>query len=589
MSPWLGFDAITLHAVSDELRAKVMGGLIQRVFLLGDDSFALEVYAQGRLQTLVVSIAADGARVHLARERASRATDSVTPMLLLLRKHVRDGRIVDIVQPHLERVIELIIQKRMDDTSVGRVALIIEAMGRRGNALLVAEDGTILDALRRATPAQNPVRTVLPHRRYVAPPAQDRPDPVRAETWEHLRDAADSQPRGAAVKLLLGSVAGMSPILANELVFRIAGSVTAANADVAWDQSAVAAQALLAPLGGTVGWRPCVAEREGQIEAYAPYELRHLAATHTIRELASISEAVDLAFAQGRVPRTARSEVGVSGALLRGVFERVHVVERRKAALERAAQRADDAATARLNGEWILATISQIPRGATAVSGPQGEIALDPLMTPSQNAQRYFEDYRKARDAGRRTPELIQRAERELAFLADMDVLIRSARDPGALKQIQSELIESGVIQADREQSAKRLSAKRMKQPAAPRTLTVPLDHGYVVLVGTSARSNERVTFDLAEQTDVWLHARQMPGAHVILRTGGRKPDDAALRRAAALAAYFSRGAEAGRVPVDFTLRKHVRKIRGGPPGLVTYVNEQTIDVRPEAPPAQRG
>jgi len=186
-------------------------------------------------------------------------------------------------------------------------------------------------------------------------------------------------------------------------------------------------------------------------------------------------------------------------------------------------------------------------------------------------------------------PELVAVAERELAYLAEMDTLVRIADEPSRVRALREELRVAGIVKDRAPQKPVNRGKFSPRGRAAtsddgPSPIRVPLPDGFVALVGTSAKANEHITFDVAGQDDVWLHARQRPGSHVIVRTAGQKLPGQVLQRAAELAAFYSQGRTDSRVAVDWTPRKFVRRIRGGPPGLVSYINEQTVDVPPRGP-----
>jgi predicted ribosome quality control (RQC) complex YloA/Tae2 family protein len=326
--------------------------------------------------------------------------------------------------------------------------------------------------------------------------------------------------------------------------------------------------------------------------AFAPYRLRHLEDQCEVSEIASISEAVELGYsgravaeAHAGIPETANQLVR---PLLEAIDARRRQVDRRRSALARSREAAGDPEPLRQIGQAILANAYQIVPGQVRLSVDGLEIHLDPRETPSQNAQRYFKEYKRARDASRRVPELVAVAERELGYLAEMDTLVRIADDPSRIRALREELRVAGIVK-DRAPRAPRKIGKYSKQPASqpgegPSPIRVPLPDGFVAWVGTSAKGNEHVTFDVAGQEDVWLHARQRPGSHVIVRTSGQQVPSRVLQRAAELAAFYSQGRTDSRVAVDWTPRKFVRRIRGGPPGLVSYINEQTVDVPPRGP-----
>jgi predicted ribosome quality control (RQC) complex YloA/Tae2 family protein len=590
MKPSLSFDALTLHAVVDEIRDRFAGGRIQKVGLVDEWTLVLELYGKGERASLLISADPHAARVCLTRDRPERAAERVTPFLLLLRKYVRDGRLDAVSQPPLERVLELRVSKRDDEGSASEVGLIIEVMGRRSNAVLVSDDGAIMDALRRASAEKNPIRPILPRRRYEPPPAQDRRLPFALDTWEHLTTLAAQRPQGQLAELLGSELAGFSRLVAREVAFRATGDIATPVGDVDWSAVFETVVSLLGPIRGDGAWNPSVARFEGHVVAFAAYRLHHLEAECEVQDVSSMSEAVELGYADrdaaeahAGIPETANQLVR---PLLEAIATRRSLVERRRNALARSREAAGDPEPLRRTGEMILGYAHQIQPGQDRLVVDDLDIRLDPRESPSENAKRYFNQYKRARDASRRVPELIGKADQEITHLDEMDTLVRIADEPSRIRALRNELRVSGILKDRAPQPVKRGRGYKAPPPKddGPSPIRVPLPDGFVALVGTSAKANEHITFDVAGQDDVWLHARQRPGSHVIVRTAGQKVPNRVLQRAAELAAFYSQGRTDSRVAVDWTPRKFVRRIRGGPPGLVSYINEQTVDVPPRGP-----
>jgi predicted ribosome quality control (RQC) complex YloA/Tae2 family protein len=590
MKPSLSFDALTLHAVVDEIRARFGGGRIQRVTLTDEWTVVLELYARGERASLLISADPHAARVCLTQNRPERAAERVTPFLLLLRKYVRDGRLDSLSQPPLERVLELRVSKRDDEGSASEVGLIIEVMGRRSNAVLTSLDGSIMDALRRASAEKNPIRPILPRRHYEPPPAQDRRLPFALDTWDHLISLAAQNPQGHLAELLGSELAGFSRLVAREVAFRATGSLTTPVSQVDWSVVFDVVVDLLGPIRGEGAWQPSVARFEGNVVAFAAYRLRHLEDRCDVEDVPSISEAVELGYAdreaaekQAGIPETANQLVR---PMLDAIATRRSLVERRRNALARSRLAAGDPEPLRQIGQTILGYAWQIQPGQDRLIVDDLDIRLDPRESPSENAQRYFKEYKRARDASRRVPPLVERADQEIRYLDEMDTMVRIADEPSRIRALREELRVGGILKDRAPQPVRKGRGYKAAPPKddGPSPIRVPLLDGFVALVGTSAKANEHITFDVAGQDDVWLHARQRPGSHVIVRTSGQALPNRVLQRAAELAAFYSQGRTDSRVAVDWTPRKFVRRIRGGPPGLVSYINEQTVDVPPRGP-----
>lgn len=563
------FDALTLAAVRDELAAAILGGQVQRVALHGELTLSLEVYAQRSRRVLVCSAEPEAARVCLADERLPREGETPTPFLLLLRKYVREGRIARIEQPAYERVLRLTITKRDEEGIHGQVALIIEAMGRRSNAVLVDRDGLILDALRRVGPTRNPRRPVLPRRPYADPPPQARLDPLDSASYAAL--PSEARPGEALAELLTRRLAGFSPLAAREVAYRMTGSADSAAGEAGWARLRETVEDFLSPLQ-THHWRPCLALREGRVVAFAPYRLTHLADVR-IEEVASISRAVERGLTDAGAARTA---LPANRALVVAIDGLIGQAERKRAALARELEGAEQAERLRRAGEAVLANLTLIESEQAMLEFGGESIPLDPSLSPLENAQRLFREYRKARDAAKAVPERLGAAEHRLQQLEELRVLAEVADSPARQRAVREELDE---LRGARPAKAAGAGSTRTEGSV----IRGRTPEGLEVLVGTTGRGNEAVTFKLARPDDLWLHARGVPGAHVILRTGGADPPPASLRYAAELAARNSRARSAGKVEVDYTPRKHVRKIPSGPPGLVTYSGERTLAVQPSA------
>jgi predicted ribosome quality control (RQC) complex YloA/Tae2 family protein len=558
----MSFDALTLAAVRDELEPLLRGSRIQRLVFPDELSLVIECFAPGVGRTCVLCSAhPEQARVQQVAAFPPRGLERDTPFLLVARKHLRTAHIRSLRQPRLERVLELDCEQRDASGQHYRIALIVEAMGRRSNLVLVADDGTILDAARRTPPSRNPRRAVLPHLRYEPPPPQDR---LLPEQLSPSSLAESTRGRGTTLATFLGqTVAGLSPQAARELAFRSAGNVEATLAGADWS-------AVVHALDGLLQERqPTLATRDGQPMTFAPYRLEHLAASGArLQSMPTISAAID-AFYAGERPPTARGDAlaGERKALLEALRKQATAVGRRIASLERQL----DVGTAqrdplRLAGELILTY--QPATGSTELSTDGQTVALDPTLSASENAQAYFARYRKAREATERVPELLTQARNLAAHLAELHTLVEVATDMNAIRALR------------REAGVERVSRKQAASKSAPYH-RVALSDGWQAFVGASATGNAAVTFDLGAADDLWLHARAVPGAHVILHGGAGEPSQALVERAAQLAAWHSAARSAGAVEVDVTPRRYVKKVPNGPPGLVRYANERTLRVTP--------
>ncbi len=670
------FDALTAAAIRQELAEKLVGGRVQNILMPGPLTVSLEVYRPDVGRThLILSAHPQHARAHIISSPPTRDPRQHPPLLLLLRKYVRGGTLLDVARPRHERILALSIAKRFypdkhqeyhferdfgssthpyahpteegdehsdeqdgegeepaqehgqgqgqghgqgyrpdqgaeaESAPVVQVQIIVEVMGRLSNIVLVDHDGTILDSIKRIPPGLSRYRTILPHHPYVPPPAQDKRDPVRttvnALALELLR-VAETDEHAEAWRGLVNGLAGVSPTLAREVTYQAFGDAAIPATAVAHDPARLGLlldrlHAMFA-LEETGLWQPVVAwhaQADGPDQSqsqsrrpveFAPYPLTHLAAGGAqIVHYGSMSEAIETYYA---------SIESLSGhaalrAQVRAELEQLRArEERRLAALREELHRAESLEELRRKGEYILAFMHTLTPGQRLLHIPEEHltIELDPALTPVENAQAMFREYRKARSALEGLPEKIAGAEMRVRFY---DELLTSLELASTYDEIRAVQAESGLAlnrpterESEQGLQGKNRGRARAGRPAQklPRPLRLQTRRGAPMLVGRTAGQSDAATFHLSAPDDLWFHVLGAPGAHVILRTaGGITQED--IREAAATAAGYSKLRDEPQVDVVYTEKRHVRRVPGAPPGLVTYRNEQVIRVSPARPP----
>ncbi len=603
----MSFDALTLAAVRDELAPLVIGARLQKIVFVDELSLAVELFAPGAGRTnVLLSAHLEQGRVHAIQQLPTRGVEHDSPFNLLVRKHLRHARVRAIRQPRLERVIELDCEQRDPSDRPYRVLLIVEAMGRRSNLVLVDGNGVILDAARRTPPSRNPRRPVLPHLPYAPPPPQDRLLPEDA-TAESLSAGA----REPLDKWLAQRVAGLSPVAAREIVFRASAQTSTRIDEVVWSDLALTTRAFLA-MADTHDWSPTVAfDADERPLDYAPYVLSHLQGSDVrLEHFESVSHAIEAYYARLEkvgAPKRGDPLAAERKALLAPLERAAHTTARRVAALEHQLSTGQtEREPLRRAGDLILSHLTEVPPEAAEFVVDGVQIELDPRLSALSNAQAYFARYRRARETEERVPQLLDEARQAAEHLADLRTLVEVADQMDAIRALRREVAsatgsrpQAGKSRAGKSQAGKSQAGKPEKggserskggsaRPKADKGSKsapyrrVALSDGWEALVGTSAAGNATVTFDVAHGDDLWLHARGVAGAHVVVR-GSADPPEAVIERAAAVAAGHSAARGSSAVEVDVTRRRYVKKIPGGPPGLVRYANERTLRVTPRA------
>jgi predicted ribosome quality control (RQC) complex YloA/Tae2 family protein len=570
------FDALTLTAVVEELRTTVLYGRIQRVVLVGPLTIGLEVYRDGRRHYLLASADAQTARIHLIGQRPTRGVDGETPFLLLLRKYVLGGRIINIEQPPYERVVLFSIAKPMesrkptndrdelvddvDDDDSTPVAdnllhcdLVVEPQDRRSNIILVDDNNTILDAIKRVSPRMSS-RVILPRQVYTLPPAPDKRDPLRATAAE-IAALTGNDP----VKALVGAYRGVSPQVAREVLTRACGSIPQSTREL----PAYTVAARLREIFAEPPAPHLINDEQGPV-GFAPYHPLHLPNATPTPGMSAALEAFYSARQQPLGRDRRREELRE-----RLLASREHI-ERQRAQIAAELNRAAELDRLRWEGEMIFAFLHQLPPRASELIVEGERIVLDPNRSLIEQAQERFKAYEKAKSARSILPERLAEAEQRLAGLDQLLALLAIADESNQIDLIAAEAEDAGYL---------RPSTTR-RPFSRSRPLQIRSSDGLPIYIGRTARQNEEVTFRIARPTDWWLHARHIHGAHVIIRADN--PPQQTITEAAALAAYYSQARHDAAVEVDLCRRRSVRKIPGGPPGLVSYHPERTLRVKPQ-------
>ena len=559
-------DGLTLGFAAREINACIAGGRIDKITQPEKDAIVLLVRAGSTNYKLLLCASPNNARLHFTTQNFSNPLEP--PMFcMLLRKQLMSGRILAVKQIGGDRVIHIDIDTvdEMGDHVLRR--LVLEIMGRHSNLILVDGENRILDAARHVSLDMSRVRQVQPGLPYLPPPGQDKLDPVdvTADTLLPYLEKAGDVPLHKAIA---ASVSGMSMTTAKELAFRVLDR----GADRSDDLPATAARLadLIRRLPDMADPRVLLDDDDSPADIFAfPYLMHPLEAQSPAP---TVSAALERYFSsrdrQDRLNQKSASMV----KLLKTHIERC---EKKLAQQEEDLSNAAKLEEYRLMGELINANLWQLRKGQTEAvlqnfydeEGGMITVPLDIQLTPVQNAQRYFKKYQKARTTRDMAAEQHEATLRELNYLESTLLDVGKCVGESELEEIRQELVSTGYV--------KKL-VNRRQQRALPKSKPYHYRSvdGIDIYVGKNAAQNERLTGD-ARPGEMWLHAKDMPGSHVIVKAEGNIPDST-LAQAATLAAWYSKGQHSSMVPIDYTLRRYVKKIPGGATGMVTYTNQKT-------------
>ena len=602
-----------------------MGGRVQNLLAPGPLSLSLEIYRAGTGRThLLMSAHPQHARVHLLQASPTRDPEQRPPLLLLLRKYVRGGTLLDAYQPPYERVLVLSIAKRIptgkhqeyhlegdfrdgdheDDSSeeedfeapITEVRLYVEVMGRLSNIVLVDSAGMIFDSIKRVPPAINRYRVTLPKREYIPPPPQEKRDPLRASINSlslELTKVCDEDSKAPAWKGLVAGFLGISPPLAREVTFRALGATSMSAESVATEPHKLAK--LLTQLQemvgiGEIGEKSSVAWRVSPDNKtpldFAPYALTHLISGNV--ELSAHDGISDAISSYYESLGSLGSHSALKAQVRAEIKEMLGRDERKLAALREQLRESEALEELRRKGEMVLSYMHTLQPGQRRLEIPEEGLAieLDPRLTPVENAQAIFREYRKAKSAHEGLPELVEATQLSVEYWDGLLTSLDVAATYDDIRAVQAEAraarTRAGAgSKPTEEQGGKRPPGKKGKaQDKTPQPLRTRTRSGAQLLVGRTAGQNDTATFRLAMPEDLWFHARGVPGAHVILRAAGNITHQD-IEEAAALAAAYSKLRSEAQIDVLYTERRYIRKIANGPPGSATYKNERVIRVAP--------
>ncbi len=569
----MAIDAICLQAVVEELRPQLLGLRADKVQQPARDQVVLLF----RGKRLLLNAGAGAPRLQLTE--ILRDNPAEPPMFcMLLRKHLSGARVAEITQPPLERLVRIEFDASDELGRAGKRSLVLEAMGRRSNLILLDEEGRVIDSLRRVDADMSAARQILPGLFY-QPPASMGRLPFLEETEDGFAARFAAAPAEKTLDaFLLDQYFGLSPLMARELAFRAAGDV-----DTRVFQLENSSPLWRALAGFSVRVRenrftPVCLFRDGKPLDFACVPVSQYAGAAECRTYPSFSALLD-AFYEARERHERTRQRGAD--LLRAASTARDRLRRKLALQEKEYAATQERDLLRIQGDLITANLYRMERGQARLEcenyyedNAPASIPLDPLLTPQQNAAKYYKRYAKAKTAEKYLREQMDLARRDLHYLESVLAEIGQAETEQDFLDIRAELREAGFLKKQGK------GKKEKSRPAAPWEFRT--SSGLRVQVGRNNRQNDKLTLKDADRRDIWLHTQKIHGSHVILRCAGRSPTEEDVAQAAMLAAWFSQARESGNVPVDYTEVRNVKKPAGGRPGMVVYTTYRTVNVTPE-------
>lgn len=575
----MALDGIVTHAITQDL-LRCVGARIHKIHQPTNHELVLSIRGAGMQGKLLLSANPTYPRVHWTT--GSYVNPMEAPMFcMLLRKYCEGGTIESIRQVGRERIIHIDVKSRDELGDLSNKTIIIEIMGRHSNIILMdPSTGMIHDGIHHVTPAISSFRIVMPGSTYTSPPDQGKTDPLFIENESHFTELLSSVEQEAPLhKRLVDTLSGFSPLLAKELVHRTQLDL-GVQADFEYGSNSYPAlwssfSSLMDEIRNNTYTSGIKTDPDTGKSYFSITELTHIQGETIV--FPDISACLEGFYGNKAERDTVKQR---AADLIRFVQnEKAKNVTKIKK-LEETLVEAKDAEKYRVLGELLTAYMHQFNRGDKSIElinfydeeQALVKIDLDPQLTPSDNAQRYFRRYTKHKNSLTIVAEQMELARAEIHYFEGILQQLDNA-SLADIGEIRDELVEQGYMK----ERVKRGSKK--KKVLKPTLLSYTSSEGVTIFVGKNNTQNEYLTNRLAVASDTWLHTKDIPGSHVVIRGGSF--GEATLEEAAMLAAHFSQARDSSSIPVDYTIIRHVRKPSGAKPGYVIYDNQKTLFITP--------
>lgn len=577
----MALDGITLRSLVHEMKSKLVNGKIDKITQPEKDEIWLTIRNKKQNHKLLISANSSTPRIHFVND-AKKENPLTAPMfLMLLRKHIGNGTIKSVEQRSTERIVEISIDAYDELRVLKNKTLIIELMGKHSNIILVhTEDRKIIDSIKRVSLNISSVREVLPGLTYQYPPGHKKISPIHRLDEDEFRRLC-SNFHSEIYKLFYMSYEGMSPTISKEICYR----ANVESTEVASSLSEVKTEKLWGTFSRMMSrieqheYSPCIVIQRNPhtILDFSAVLLTHYETMELVEYQSIHTACEEFYFLKDRAERIQQRTSALRKKIQTRLDTLQHKTEKQNNEISSSMLLDKD----KLYGELLTSYIYQIKTGMSEITlenfysnNEKITIPLDVQKSPSENIQRYFKRYQKSKNRIEELTEQLAIAQKEISYLENVLLSISQIETYDEISEIQDELAKQGYI--------RRPSNHKSKKETISSPMEFTASDGTTILVGKNNTQNDRLTLKLSSPNDTWLHTKDIPGSHVIIRAKQQDISEKTLYEAAVLAAYYSKGKFSSNVPVDYTERKNVKKPSGAKPGMVIYVNNSTIYVTPE-------
>lgn len=576
----MAFDAIVVNSLARELNEMLEGTKIDKVYQPEKDEVCLKIRAGKDNYKLVLSASPSHPRVYIADNYEKQNPKKAPVFCMTLRKHIQSGVIAGVVQVGFERIIRIAIDSYDELREKTRKYLYVEIMGKHSNIILVHDtENRILDSIKRVPPSVSRLRQILPGMAYELPPVQDKINPManidRQELIDRIR-SCDMQ----IFKAIYSNILGLSPTVAREICYRLDIDKSMSSLEIGDGEIDRIIKEINLMFGklelGQAYPNMIIDQKRDKIVEFSSIKLNQYEDLTEIN-FDRVSQAIESYYISKDIKDRINQRASAMKKSLQIKLDRVNnkIKKQNQELLE--SEKADDY---RVKGELLTSYIYMVQKGMEEVeldnfydNNSKIRVSLNKNLTPSENAQKYFKKYNKMKNASKEISKQIKINLEESEYLENSLLAIENCDNDKDLKEIREELIREGYIK----------SYRMPKKDNKPNTqyLKYMSSGGNLIMVGKNNKQNDYLTLRLADNEDLWFHTKNIPGSHVVLKCAGKKVLDEEILEAATLAAYYSKAKMSANVPVDYTIKKHVKKPSGAKPGMVIYETNKTAYVTP--------
>ena len=577
----MALDGLVVHSLADELHNKLVGGKVDRIHQPENDELVLYVRNNKENFKLVLSSSASNPRVYLANNYKKENPIKAPMFCMLFRKYIQGGIITNICQVNFERIIKITVESFDELKEKTAKDIYIEIMGRHSNIILTQHD-KIIDSIKRIPPSVSRVRQLLPNITYELPPAQDKINPIKGVSLKSFINTL-REFDGPLYKAIFSKFLGISTPIAKEICYRANLDSNIKAEEMSRDELAKLYR-IFSDLFTKIknnDYAPCIVvdEKVDKVIDFSCIDLTYLNDNKFIKN-DSISQVIEDYYKTKDFKDRVHQR---TSDLRKSISIKLDRLYHKQKKIEKELIEADNADSYKIKGELLTAYIYMIEKGMESIevdnfydeNYAKVTINLNKNLTPSENAQKYFKKYNKLKTAKKELTSQLIICNDEIEYLENILLGIENCENLEELADIKDELIRLGYAKAPYKYRAK----KDIDLTTKPNQFVS--SDGFTILVGKNNKQNDYLTLRIADPEDIWMHTKNIPGSHVIIKCAGKDVPDETLYEAAMLAAYYSKGRMSSQVPVDYTMKKHVKKPSGSKPGMVIYETNSTIYVTP--------